>query len=222
MIPLSVRGVGKSFGNQAVLEAVHLRVESEQCVALTGRSGSGKTTLLNIIAGLQGADRGTVEIEGKPLGTNPEQRAAVRRQKMGIVFQSHNLIPTLTVTENLLFPLALNRMEVRGRAQQWLQRLGLQHAADRLPETLSGGESQRVAVARALIHEPAILLADEPTASLDEDNASIVMAELLDHTRLQGAALLLITHSSELSARLDGRVCLERGRLVEQPQSVPG
>ena len=221
MIALAIGQVSKRYGEQQVLDTVDLELEHERCIALTGRSGSGKTTLLNIIAGLEPADSGTIHIDGELLAnSDSDQRAALRREKMGIVFQSHNLIPSLTVSENLLFPLALNGRRDNGSVAAWLERLDLSHTADRLPDSLSGGESQRVAVARALIHKPALVLADEPTASLDEDNAAIVMNELLEHSRNQGAALLLVTHSSDLSARMDGRICLERGHLVHIADSA--
>jgi putative ABC transport system ATP-binding protein len=209
-------GVTKGYGVSAILEAVDLAIAPGEAVALLGRSGSGKTTLLSLAAGLLVADRGTIDIAGQRLDpSSADSRAAVRRQRVGYVFQAFNLIPTLNVIENLEYPGALaRRPEPRTVLEAGLERVGLGGLANRFPDELSGGEQQRVAVLRALSHRPDVVLADEPTANLDVDSARAVMDLLLSETRERGAALLLVTHSSDLSVTLDRALRIQDRRLV--------
>ncbi|MEM7705536.1 MAG: ABC transporter ATP-binding protein [Pseudomonadota bacterium] len=198
-----------------VLDQLDLSLSAGESLALVGRSGSGKTTLLNLIAGLLKPDAGHVRVAGHQLATLDENALAqFRRQQLGIVFQSFNLLPTLTVRENLAFPLALSGLPDDGRSSELLDALGIAALRDKLPEDLSGGEQQRVAVARALIHQPQLVLADEPTGNLDLDNAHQVIELLVNQCRERGAGLLLITHSSELSARMDRTLSISEGRLL--------
>ncbi|MEM9533458.1 MAG: ABC transporter ATP-binding protein [Pseudomonadota bacterium] len=215
----SLAGVVKRYTDDApVLRGLDLTLEASEAVALVGRSGSGKTTLLNLIAGLVTPDAGEVRVAGfDPARASERDRARFRRGNLGVVFQAFNLLPTLTVAENLEFPLALAGLPAGGRARKLLATLGLESMADRLPTTLSGGEQQRVAVARALIHQPKLVLADEPTGNLDLSSAHQVIELLVDASRSAGAGLLLITHSSEISARMDRTLTLEDGVLVGQP-----
>ena len=184
-------------------------------LALTGPSGSGKSTLLNLLAGTLVADRGslTVSVPDKALELGALDEAArtrYRRQHVGYVFQFFNLIPTLTVRENVLLPLELNRRgELADKALQRLDQLGMAERLDDFPEHLSGGERQRTAIARALAHEPVLVLADEPTGNLDAANATRVAQMLVEQTRALGSALVLATHDERVAAQADQILRLE-------------
>ncbi|MEM9386235.1 MAG: ABC transporter ATP-binding protein [Pseudomonadota bacterium] len=194
----------------AVLRDVKFTASAGEFVVLLGRSGSGKTTFLNVLGGLEPPDRGEVELAGHALWQgNEQQRARLRRAQLGFVFQSFNLIPTLTVAENLMLPLALNDAAVDERAERvasMLDRLGLHSKGPRYPSELSGGEQQRVAVGRALIHQPALVIADEPTGNLDLETARQVLDFLQELVGERGVALVMATHSAEVMGRAD-RVC---------------
>lgn len=221
-ILLRVTGLRKSYpeGEQrrVVIDGLDLSVARGERVALLGRSGCGKSTLLNLIGGIDRADAGTVEVDGRDLIRLSETgRTLFRRREIGFVYQFFNLIPTLTVLENLCLPLELNGVRptaARESGRQWLDRVGLAGREESFPDRLSGGEQQRVAVARALIHEPRLVLADEPTGNLDAENGRQI-AELLG--RIAGAsdsALLLVTHSPTLAATVDRVLSLESGRVA--------
>ncbi len=220
-VALRVSGLGKSYQEggrrHTVLSGLDLTLARGERVAVLGPSGSGKTTLLNLVAGLDEADEGTVVLDGVDLGEADEtQRTLLRRHRVGFVFQAFNLIPTLTVLENLLLPLELvgrSGAEARERARSLLRSVGLEDRGAGFPDRLSGGEQQRVAVARALVHEPALILADEPTGNLDEDRAEEVIHLLEAMTRDAGAALLVVTHSRALAAGMDRALRLTHGRL---------
>ncbi len=205
-----------------VLEGVDLTVESGERVAVLGPSGSGKSTILNLVSGIDLADGGTVEVGGVRLNELSERdRTIFRREKIGFVFQAFNLIPTLTVLENLLLPLELKGKLAAAeidRATGLLEEVGLAERADSFPDRLSGGERQRVAVARSLVHEPMLILADEPTGSLDEDRGDRIVDLLERMTRSGQGSLLLVTHSNDLAKRMDRVVRLTHGRLVEEPR----
>ncbi len=216
--PVELRGVGKRYGNQTVLEQADLVVRRGEFAVVVGRSGSGKSTLLRLIGGLEPPDAGSVLVGGRDLGGLTErERAELRRRRLGFVFQFFNLIPTLTVGENVQLPLALNELpkrEAQRRAAALLAELGIADCADRFPEELSGGEQQRVAIARAVAHEPDVVLADEPTGNLDIDTAERVL-ELLEQTcRRRGATLLMATHGREVIGRAD-RVLRISGARIE-------
>lgn len=206
-----------------VLESVDAELQRGELVVLLGKSGSGKSTLLNLLAGIDQPDSGTVEIFGTDLTTlNEEHRTLFRRDHVGFVFQFFNLLPTLTVAENLLLPLELKGTvdaQSRERALDLLQEVGLADRADAFPDRLSGGEQQRVAVARALAHDPYLVLADEPTGNLDRETSHEVL-ELLDRlTRRAGKTMIMVTHSHEVVGLADRIVSIRSGRLVEQPLS---
>jgi putative ABC transport system ATP-binding protein len=191
-------------------------------VAVLGPSGSGKSTLLNLVSGIDLPDDGVVRIGGVDLTALSEhERTLFRRRHLGFVFQFFNLLPTLTVMENLLLPLELKGTvgaDEEDRAERLLEAVGLASRAEAFPDRLSGGEQQRVAVARALVHEPTLVLADEPTGNLDEDTAQLV-ADLLG--RLVGDrshTLLVVTHSRALAGRMDRVLRLDHGRLVAEPR----
>jgi len=204
-----------------VLDRLGATVHAGEIVVLLGRSGSGKSTLLNLISAIDRPDSGEILIEGVPLSSLDEgQRTVLRRRRIGFVFQFFNLIPTLTVEENLLLPLELQaRGDGRYRAsvREMLAAVGLESRAQSFPDRLSGGEQQRVAVARALIHEPTIVLADEPTGNLDLETGRQVI-ELLDRlVRRRGRTMILATHSRELIGLADRIVTLKEGRLIPVP-----
>ena len=195
---------------RAVLDDVNLYIYSGEFFVLLGKSGSGKSTLLNLISGIDEADAGSVMIADTELtNLSEKQRTLFRRDHIGIVFQFFNLVPTLTVMENITLPRELsgaNQAETEKRARKLLERVDLADRADSFPDKLSGGEQQRIAIARALIHEPDIVLADEPTGNLDEDSGRSVLALLLELTRSAGKTLIMATHNPEVVPIAD-RVC---------------
>jgi len=204
---------------RVVLDDVSARFGRGEFVVLLGKSGSGKSTLLNLIGGIDTPSSGTIEIDGQNI-TNLDERARTlfRRRNIGFIFQFYNLLPTLTVIENILLPLELNnRADAAGKrhAMDLLARVGLADRAATYPDKLSGGEQQRVAIARALVHDPLLILADEPTGNLDVDTGQQVL-ELLDSlTRQAGKNLLMVTHSTDVVGIADRVFSIKDGRLVE-------
>jgi putative ABC transport system ATP-binding protein len=201
-----------------VLHDFSISFRRGEFVAVLGRSGSGKTTLLNLISGIDRADGGEISVNGTRLtGLDDLQRTLFRRQNIGFIFQFFNLIPTLTVWENVTLPLELNgqfNAEGKARAQRLLEEVGLGDRLGAFPDRISGGEQQRVSIARALVHNPQIVLADEPTGNLDEETGRAVM-DLLDRlTRRAGKNLVLVTHSPEAAAYADRVFTLHDGRLI--------
>jgi putative ABC transport system ATP-binding protein len=216
---LSVRGLTKSYrtsGEQlAVLRGVDLALARGETVALTGESGSGKSTLLHLIAGLDSADGGEIVLDGTSIGGLPDSaRAALRRDRLGLVFQQFNLIPSLPVGDNLAFQARLAGRHDPAWHDELVERLGLGALLARYPEQLSGGQQQRVAIGRALAVRPLLLLADEPTGNLDEATADDVLALARDLVARTGCAFLMVTHSERLAATLDRRVRLHAGRIT--------
>jgi putative ABC transport system ATP-binding protein len=194
-----------------------LQVGSGETVALLGASGSGKSTLLNIISGLVVPDSGTVSVADVSLPSlDAEERTFFRRSKIGFVFQFFHLIPTLTVLENLRLPLQLNNKDDESgikRALMLLQRVGLEDRAESFPDRLSGGEQQRVAICRALVHQPPVVLADEPTGNLDGHTATEVLSLILELASELNTALLVVTHSESVADKCGRTVRLVEGRL---------
>jgi putative ABC transport system ATP-binding protein len=194
-------------------------VNQGEFVAIQGPSGSGKTTLLGLLAGLEPTDSGSVEVLGHDLSRlTPAELARLRRTRIGIVLQSFALVAALTAAENVALPLALDgagEAERREIALAALADVGLRHAGDARIDELSGGERQRVAIARALAHRPALVLADEPTGSLDEENAGRILDVLRHETGARGASLVLVTHDPASAARADRRYSMRDGRLTE-------
>jgi putative ABC transport system ATP-binding protein len=203
-----------------VLDGASATIAAGEFVVLLGPSGSGKSTLLNMVGGMDVPDRGTVTVDGREITALDERaRTLFRRARLGFVFQFFNLIPTLTVEENLLLPLELNgRGRESGRVRELLERVGLAGRASAFPDRLSGGEQQRIAIARALVHEPALVLADEPTGNLDDDNAESVLDVLESVTRAAGRTLFVVTHSDRIVERADRVLELSHGRLEERPR----
>ncbi len=189
------------------------------CLNLVSSPGSGKTTLLNLISGIDLPDQGEIIIDGEKINIlNDQQRTLFRRHQIGFVFQFFNLIPTLTVLENLQFPLELCGMMTADKMQelqQLLERLGLKDKASRYPEQLSGGEQQRIAIARAMIHHPKLLLADEPTGNLDDRTGTQVLSLLLELAAQQAMTLLVVTHSQAVADKADRMLYLKNGQINE-------
>ncbi len=225
MALLELKGVSKSYpaasgaSELPILNAVELRVESGESVAIIGPSGSGKSTLLNIIGTLDRPSAGKVMLDGEDLTTLSDlDLADVRNRKIGFIFQGHHLLPQCSVMENVLVPtLASNDKDLRAtapeRARRLLDRVGLATRMDHRPAQLSGGERQRVAVVRALINQPILLLADEPTGALDRASAETLAHLLAEVNREQNLTLIIVTHALDLAARMQRQFELREGRL---------
>jgi len=213
---LEVTGLTKSYRSAgeavAVLRGVNLIVAAGESVALTGESGSGKSTLLHLIAGLDAADGGSIRLADALVSDLTDAgRAELRRDRLGLVFQQFNLIPSLTVDDNLAFQSRLAGRHDPVWHQELVERLGLEKFLKRYPEQLSGGQQQRVAIGRALAPKPLLLLADEPTGNLDEATADEVLALARDLVTRSGCGFLMVTHSARLAATLDRQVNLHTG-----------
>lgn len=200
-----------------VLTAVNLAVEAGQTVAITGASGSGKSTLLHLLGGLDSPSAGEIELCGQALSTASEQqRTRWRNQWLGFVYQFHHLLPEFTALENVAMPLLIGRAstaEANERARQMLERIGLSARAEHRPAQLSGGERQRVAMARALVTTPRCLLADEPTGNLDQNNAAQACELMLGLCDEHAAAAVVVTHDSDIAARMQRQLVLREGQL---------
>ncbi len=214
---LVVEGLVKQFGSRTVLDRLELNVAAGEYVAIVGESGSGKSTLLNLIAGLDRPDAGSVIVDGTNLATmNDEERTLTRRAKLGFVFQSFHILPHLTVAQNVELPLVLlgvTREARTERVAELLIAVGLGDRGASMPRELSGGELQRIALARALVHRPALVLADEPTGNLDPDTAHTVLMLLAREIRSRGAGGVLVTHSEAAARSADRIMVLDHGRL---------
>jgi len=224
---VSIEGLCKGYreggGYHPILVGADATLRTREFVALLGPSGSGKSTLLNLVSGIDAPDAGEVVVDGMSLTRMTErERTLFRRHHIGFVFQSFNLIPTLTIEENLLLPLELKgRLGAgeRDKARSLLEEVGLGGRQSTYPDRLSGGEQQRVAVARALVHDPVLVLADEPTGNLDAETGKKILDLLVSMASSSGKTLLAVTHSRDVSARADRVLRIQRGLLVEDPQS---
>jgi putative ABC transport system ATP-binding protein len=208
--------VSDSTGTLTILRDIDFSLAAGETAAIVGASGSGKSTLLSIIAGLDTPTSGTVVIDGVDLYTRTEdERAALRAEKVGFVFQSFQLLANLTALENVMLPLELaGRRDARAAATVMLQRVGLGERLNSYPKVLSGGEQQRVALARGFVVRPAVLLADEPTGSLDFATGAKVMELMFDLNRELGTTLVLVTHDPAIAKRCEHRLTIEAGELV--------
>ena len=209
--------LGRGASRVHILKSVSLAIKAGEAVGLVGPSGSGKSSLLMVMAGLERADSGRIAIEGEDLSRlNEDQLALFRGRRIGIVFQSFHLVPTMTARENVALPLELaGRPDAMERARAELDTVGLGERLDHYPTQLSGGEQQRVAIARALAPDPAIIVADEPTGNLDESNGASIVELLFRLRRERQATLVLVTHDMDLAARCDRTIQLRSGRVVD-------
>jgi putative ABC transport system ATP-binding protein len=222
---LRIRDLARDFGPRPILRDLSLELRAGEYVAVVGESGAGKSTLLNLAAGLDLPQHGRIEIDGIDIATLDEDaRTRLRRARVGFVFQAFHILPHLTVAQNVELPLVLlgiGQAERRDRARELLAQVGLEARAESPPRELSGGELQRVAVARALVHRPALVLADEPTGNLDPDTADTVLALLAGTIRAAGACGILVTHSMHAAASADRVLRLQHGALhAAEPQRV--
>ena len=198
----------------SIIKDVDIHIDAGEFVAIMGKSGSGKSTLLGLLAALDYPDSGSVELAGQMLSSLDEDALAVIRQReMGFVFQSFHLLPTLTVAVNIAFPLDIARRPNKARVNELIAAVDLGHRRDSLPNQLSGGEQQRTAVSRALVSQPKIVFADEPTGNLDEQNAKQVMQLLLNLRQQVGSALVVVTHDAALAEMADRVITMHDGMI---------
>lgn len=210
------KAVTDSTGTLDILRDIDFALNAKETAAIVGASGSGKSTLLSIIAGLDTPTSGTVRLDGQDLfAIDEDARAAMRARKVGFVFQSFQLLGNLTALENVMLPLELDgRRDARKAATEMLSRVGLSQRLNSYPKVLSGGEQQRVALARAFVVHPAVLLADEPTGSLDFATGEKIMELMFELNREQGTTLVLVTHDRTIAQRCDRRITIEAGKVV--------
>lgn len=220
-------GLGKHYDDRWLIRDSDIQVMAGESVALLGESGVGKSTLLNLIAGLEPFDEGQLQVTGytlEPNETETDASAEMRRNNVGFVFQAFHLLPHLSVVQNVALPLLLIGSSIEAaipEALLFLKRLGLERLSEKRPSTLSGGEQQRVALARSLIHKPALLLADEPTGNLDPESAERALALLQTTVRESQCALILVTHSEHAASICDRRIRLAEGMLSCDDTGLP-
>lgn len=216
---LEVQNLSKSFSTSSqsikILNGLSMQVKKGEVVAILGQSGSGKSTFLSLLSGLDNPESGAIRVDGVDLvGMNIEQKTKFRGEKIGIVFQQFHLIPHLTAFENVMLPLQIaGQNGGESRAKGLLEKMGLKDRQDHLPGKLSGGEAQRVALARALVTQPEIVLADEPSGSLDPATGDQVMNVFFEMVRGAGTTAILVTHNPELAKRCDRQLTLKQGQL---------
>jgi putative ABC transport system ATP-binding protein len=217
------KSVTDSTGTLDILRDIDFALAARETAAIVGASGSGKSTLLSIIAGLDTPTRGTVRLAGQDLfAIDEDERAALRARQVGFVFQSFQLMGNLTALENVMLPLELaGQRDARKQAAEMLARVGLAERLSHYPKVLSGGEQQRVALARAFVVQPAVLLADEPTGSLDFATGETVMELMFDLNREQGTTLVLVTHDRGIAQRCERRITIEAGRIAPPETRAP-
>ena len=213
---VKLEGVEKYYGSTHVLKGVDLSVAKGEFVAVTGSSGSGKSTLLNIVGGMDRPDAGKVFVEGNEISSyDDEGLTRYRRKKIGFVFQFFNLLPNITVIENVRIPLLLNNIRDEEKAYALVKRVGLEDKENRYPHQLSGGEQQRVAIARALVRDPEVLLADEPTGSLDSRTGQAIMELMLQLREETAKTILLVTHEEYVSRYASRTVRIRDGVVLQ-------
>ena len=212
------KSISTSIHRVDILKGIDLEVPRGQFAAIMGPSGSGKSTFLGLLAGLDSPSSGSIQLDGEEItGLDEDAMATLRSRKVGFVFQAYNLIPTLTAEENVLLPYELSGGRLddgRKRVQELLGVVGLRERADHYPVQLSGGEQQRIALARAFIGRPPILFADEPTGNLDSENGRRILDLLISMNRREGATLVLVTHDRELATYADRIITLKDGRIL--------
>ena len=215
---LSGTDLSKRYGDLEVVKNVSLAIDTGEFVCLVGKSGCGKTTLLSLLSGLEKPTKGRVIVNGREMnGASEDKLALFRRENVGFIFQSFNLIPTLSAWENValpLFPLKMTNEERRKRATELLGKMELGHRLEHLPSALSGGEKQRVAIARALINNPKIIFADEPTGNLDSGTGEAIMEILNKLHKEEGVAILMVTHEDELAKTANRLIRMKDGEVM--------
>jgi putative ABC transport system ATP-binding protein len=213
---IQLENVEKYYGNRAVFRGINLVVESGEFVAIMGSSGSGKSTLLNLIGGMDVPDQGRIIVDQDVVSSyTEEQLTAYRRKKVGFIFQFFNLLPNLTISENIEMPLLLNNEEHQeGRVAEYIRMVGLKGRENDYPSALSGGEQQRVAVARALIHEPGIILADEPTGNLDSKTGSSIVQLIQEAAARDRKTVVLVTHNEAVAKAANRIIRIQDGALL--------
>ncbi len=217
---LRVEGLCRYYGEGAsrvrALDHISFTVEKGEMVAVIGKSGSGKSTLMHLLGGVDRPDRGKIWVEGQEVyGRTPEEMAIFRRRKVGLIYQFYNLIPVLNVVENITLPLSLDGQRInQEHLDELLRMLGLEERRKHLPGQLSGGQQQRVSIGRALIHAPALLLADEPTGNLDRQNGQEIIELLKESNRKFRQTILLVTHDEGIALQMDRIIRLEDGKII--------
>jgi len=217
---IKLRDIQKSFGDLKVLKGIDLEIHEKEIVSIVGPSGSGKTTLLQIMGTLDKPDQGSIEIKGKKIdGLKDKELAIFRNQEIGFIFQFHQLLPEFTAVENIMMPAligGLSKSKAQDRAMELLDLLGLKERTEHKPNELSGGEKQRVAVARALINDPAVVLADEPSGSLDTQNKEELHQLFFDLRDQLGQTFVIVTHDEKLAQLTDRTIHLIDGQLNDK------
>jgi putative ABC transport system ATP-binding protein len=209
---IRLENVDKFYGQEHVLKGITLGIGKGEFVSITGSSGSGKSTLLNLIGGMDRPDKGRVIVDGEEISSATDEHLTLyRRKKIGFIFQFFNLLPNVTVLENIRMPLLLNGNDDENRARSFIRRVGLQGKEDKFPFELSGGQQQRVAIARALVHDPDIILADEPTGSLDSQTGEEIMELIRDLSAESWKTVVLVTHEAYLTKFADRTVKIRDG-----------
>lgn len=221
---IEIKGIRKSFGSLQVLKGIDLKIDKGEVVSIVGPSGAGKTTLLQIIGTLDRADSGTVVVDGVDTnGMNARRLAEFRNRHIGFVFQFHQLLPEFTAVENIMIPAYIAGMstkDARRRAEELLDFMGLTERADHKPNELSGGEKQRVAVARALVNNPAVILADEPSGSLDSKNKAELHQLFFDLRDRFGQTFVIVTHDEQLASITDRTIKMRDGLLEAETEAA--
>ncbi len=213
---IEIKNLYKSFGKAEVLKDISLEIKEGEWVSIMGPSGSGKTTLLNILSLMDDLTQGEFYIGGANASSlSEEEKTVIRREKIGLIFQQFHLIPYLTALENVMLAQYYHSVTDEASAKEVLEKVGLSHRLTHLPSELSGGEQQRLCIARALVNEPEVLLADEPTGNLDEENENKVF-EIFQELHKEGKTIILITHNPELGSHGDRMVILSHGKVKEE------
>jgi putative ABC transport system ATP-binding protein len=213
---IKLRDVYKYYGDHIVLKGINLEVQKGEFISVMGSSGSGKSTLLNLIGGMDRPENGTITVNGEDISGYPDEKLTLyRRTRIGFIFQFFNLLPNITVFENILMPLLLNGREDEDTVRMYIKRIGLQGRENSYPYQLSGGEQQRVSIARALVHNPDIILADEPTGSLDSETGRNIMDLILQFREETGKTIILVTHESYIAEYAQRLVRIKDGVISE-------
>ena len=215
---IDIKNITKSFGSLQVLKGIDLSIEKGEIVSIVGPSGAGKTTLLQIIGTLDRPDTGTINIDGVDITSVSEKKLSdFRNQRLGFVFQFHQLLPEFTALENVMMPALIggtSRSEAKKRAEELLAFMGLSERASHKPNELSGGEKQRVAVARALVNKPDVVFADEPSGSLDTQNKQELHRLFFDLRDQMGQTFVIVTHDEQLADLADCKICMQDGKII--------